>query len=189
MKRIEFDSNVSLLNGFFKANVKSAAGNFYQLQVPEELNMGNWGAKVRFYNHMGELVYYRPAKWVHEVSSNSGQLEFVKWSDDGQYCAFYEFDHGALYDLVVVSIFNRVEYRTSLENLSIDWNKLDSFSWEKLRAEIAFERNDLPIHDYEDKSDFFPTKWFPNYLKLESKRENTLLLRVKKLVIRCLSVL
>lgn len=157
---METKFNVNLLKGFFSNNVKSKTGCFYQIQKPIEVNMGNWAAKIKFYNNRGKLIYYRANSWGHDTSSNLDYLNFVTWGKTGDFCLFYEYMRGKVYDIVLLDFYNEVEYRISKVDLSQSLEILSNYKLKEILNIENFTKGKLQVDEITNGW-FFKDRWYP----------------------------
>jgi hypothetical protein len=130
MKKSNF--NYKTLNGFLDINTLSPnQKSYYKLLKPYEINFGNYGTEVVFYDSENSMIYHRDSLFAHQLKTESGQLEFVKWSLDGTLAYFFEYLRDEVYDDVFLDVDQKQCYRIKNKGMDIK-NK----NWLEKRNEL-----------------------------------------------------
>ena len=91
------------MKGLIELNSMSPSGNYYRFKEPIWLNMTNIGCKIAFYNNASKLIYYREGTFAHQIKPHI-IIQFVKWSECGDYCLFFEFKDNSIYCYIYILI-------------------------------------------------------------------------------------
>jgi hypothetical protein len=118
----------------------SRSGNFIKFQKPVQINMTNIGCKIAFYNNRSELVYYRKNTFAHQLKPFDS-LHFIKWSTQGNFVLFYEFEYSLTYHYLYIDFLNECVYRINLEKLDAEkYRFLDELESEKYDEAIVLNQ-------------------------------------------------
>ena len=87
---------------------------YYKITGPMEV-WGNYHTQIAFFDMGNKLVYHRQGCFAHAFQVGN-LLEFVKWSDTGEFVLFYEFKRGSIpgggiYDYLFIDLIEKRVYR------------------------------------------------------------------------------
>lgn len=169
-KRFTYKALGKLVN----INTLSPNGNYYyKIQSPREINMGNYGGKIAFYEKNKTLLYHRNDCIAHGIPPGE-VIEFVSWSRQGNMAHFYEFKRNYIYDIVFLDFDNNISFRLNQLNndefkLFYDLNVIGKAYDEKVVRTILIENDIKQEAFYKDEiikptlleMIFRKTRWYP----------------------------
>lgn len=105
------------LDGFIRVNTLSPNARFYyRILKPREINFGNYGTEIAFFEVKDRLIYHRKDVFAHWLPASDG-IEFVEWTKDGNIAFFSEYSRDKVYDDICLDLSQRVSYRLDLRTL------------------------------------------------------------------------
>jgi len=97
---------------------------YFKIKKPIEV-WGNYMCPIAFYDRNDKLLYHNQRRTAHLMGSFE-HGEFVKWSDDGAWAIFYEFERAETYDLVIINITDQSSYRINLDDCDIELSDINN---------------------------------------------------------------
>lgn len=155
-------------------NTLSPNGEYYYRMIsPREINMGNYGGEIAFYNVGGELLYFRNGYVAHCLLP-ADVIWFVCWSRQGGMAYFYEYLRSKQYAFVFLDFLNEEFYRLDLYNeeykkliddltlvdKQYDENVVKAAFLSKGIMPEKFTKDVMPKFTLSDRI-FRSTKWYP----------------------------
>lgn len=137
---------------------------YYKITKPIEV-WGNYHTQIAFFDRDNKIIYHRQECFAHALQVGN-LLEFVKWSDNGDFVLFYEYRRGTvpgdgIYDYILINLVEKEVYRLDLYKHKHEF--LDSLINNEFNGkEIAKQIIDLHIdieYGFKDKIIVDPLKW------------------------------
>jgi hypothetical protein len=106
----------SNLNGFIEINTVSPNHQFYyKMSTINEVSMAWWCCRIAFYDSSNNIIYYRSdinTAWQAPFN----KLNFVKWSEDGNYTLIFEYRKDTTNDFLLMDLVNKNAFRINSKN-------------------------------------------------------------------------
>ena len=106
----------SKLKGFIDINTLSPNQQFYyKMSAINESSMAWWCCKIAFYDEANNLIYYR-SDIKNAWQQPFNKVNFVKWSQDGNYALIFEFIRDQTNDFLLMDLANQIAFRINRKN-------------------------------------------------------------------------
>ena len=137
---------------------------YYKITKPIDV-WGNYHTQIAFFGRDNKIIYHRQDCFAHALQIDNS-LEFVKWSDNGDFVLFYEYKRGpvpgdGIYDYVLIDLKEKEVYRLDLYKHNHEF--LDSLRDNEFDGnQIAYQIINLHIdteYCFKDKIIVDPLKW------------------------------
>ena len=138
------------MDGLVDINTLSPNENFwYKIQKPFDATMGNFVSRIAFFDINEKLIYHRKDAFAHWLKPWH-QIEFVKWSRQGNMAYFYEFKINSIYDSVFLNLKDEISFRIDerkndfaiVESLNLrNWYYDENEVLQKLESLKIFKRS------------------------------------------------